>query len=484
MRHKAIAIAVAAGMSSGIAGAQESITALVVQGDNVAGVGNVTTIDNLAVNNSGQWIVEADTDHPNTNEDQVLIKNGQLFLRQGQALAAPAGTTISSFDSVNLNSAGHSGWNFFLGGNVTSSTDSGIFFDDVLVFQESHISTSPSFSPGTPYIGFFEVKINDSNQMLIIASVDDPNIPTTVDRALVRLDYDAGTGAFTEHVIIKEGDLPPGMAGGMTDMLTAPQNFDLNNAGDAIYVPRTGTTDYVYRNLELLAGEGLESPIPGRQWANLGAASVGINNHGDYVYTGQLTGNTATDLVIIRNGAVYRQEGDEAPGFPGLIIEGFGTSRIVDIADNGSVVWFADTNASTDIDGILYVNETPVLREGTTVVQTTFGSLTVATINNGQDAFAMSPNGRYVIAEVVLTDGATNRQAVLLIDMGEPAPTCYPNCDGSTTAPILNVADFTCFLSKFAAGDPYANCDGSTTEPILNVADFTCFLSKFAAGCP
>jgi hypothetical protein len=29
----------------------------------------------------------------------------------------------------------------------------------------------------------------------------------------------------------------------------------------------------------------------------------------------------------------------------------------------------------------------------------------------------------------------------------------------------------------------YANCDGSTTEPILNVADFTCFLSKFAAGC-
>jgi DNA-binding beta-propeller fold protein YncE len=62
-------------------------------------------------------------------------------------------------------------------------------------------------------------------------------------------------------------------------------------------------------------------------------------------------------------------------------------------------------------------------------------------------------------------------------------PACYANCDGSTTEPILNVADFTCFLSKFAGQDPYANCDGSTTEPILNVADFTCFLSKFAAGC-
>jgi agmatine deiminase len=65
--------------------------------------------------------------------------------------------------------------------------------------------------------------------------------------------------------------------------------------------------------------------------------------------------------------------------------------------------------------------------------------------------------------------------------IGQP---CYANCDGSTAAPILNVADFTCFLSKFAAQDPYANCDGSTEPPVLNVADFTCFLSKFAAGCP
>ena len=60
---------------------------------------------------------------------------------------------------------------------------------------------------------------------------------------------------------------------------------------------------------------------------------------------------------------------------------------------------------------------------------------------------------------------------------------CYANCDSSTTAPILNVADFTCFLQRFAAADPYANCDNSTTNPVLNVADFTCFLQRFAAGC-
>ena len=65
-----------------------------------------------------------------------------------------------------------------------------------------------------------------------------------------------------------------------------------------------------------------------------------------------------------------------------------------------------------------------------------------------------------------------------------PKRACYANCDGSTGSPALNIADFGCFLNKFAAGDPYANCDRSAVVPVLTVADFGCFLNKFAAGCP
>jgi hypothetical protein len=69
---------------------------------------------------------------------------------------------------------------------------------------------------------------------------------------------------------------------------------------------------------------------------------------------------------------------------------------------------------------------------------------------------------------------------------------CYANCDQSTTAPILNINDFQCFLNSFAAAQSlppnqqatsYANCDQSTTQPILNVNDFQCFVNKFAVGC-
>jgi hypothetical protein len=57
------------------------------------------------------------------------------------------------------------------------------------------------------------------------------------------------------------------------------------------------------------------------------------------------------------------------------------------------------------------------------------------------------------------------------------------NCDGSTGTPVLSASDFTCFLSKFRAGDPYANCDGSTGSPTLTASDFTCFLAAFRSGC-
>jgi hypothetical protein len=72
-------------------------------------------------------------------------------------------------------------------------------------------------------------------------------------------------------------------------------------------------------------------------------------------------------------------------------------------------------------------------------------------------------------------------------------PLCYANCDASTTPPVANVGDFTCFLQQYSAAillpgtqqvSHYANCDGSTLSPVINVADFTCFLQKYAAGCP
>jgi hypothetical protein len=69
---------------------------------------------------------------------------------------------------------------------------------------------------------------------------------------------------------------------------------------------------------------------------------------------------------------------------------------------------------------------------------------------------------------------------------------CYANCDQSTTQPVVNTGDFTCFLQQYSSAvtlaSPqqqahYANCDSSTTFPQVNTGDFTCFLQKYATGC-
>jgi hypothetical protein len=100
--------------------------------------------------------------------------------------------------------------------------------------------------------------------------------------------------------------------------------------------------------------------------------------------------------------------------------------------------------------------------------------------------FILGDEANFATAKRFDSREATNAsfRPVLQVTFTPPAGGCYANCDGSTTPPILNVLDFSCFLNKFAAGNTYANCDGSTTPPILNVLDFSCFLNKFAAGCP
>jgi hypothetical protein len=56
-------------------------------------------------------------------------------------------------------------------------------------------------------------------------------------------------------------------------------------------------------------------------------------------------------------------------------------------------------------------------------------------------------------------------------------PVCYADCNGDHA---LNVNDFVCFQSAFAAASPSADCNH---DSLLNVNDFVCFQSAFAAGC-
>lgn len=394
------------------------------QTDNVAGVGNITTINALAVNNQGKWLIEADTDHANANADIVVLLNGVLQYREDQPLGAPPGATISSFDSLNLNNNADTGWNLFLR-NQATGTDSGIYFNSTLALWESTISTSPSFGPNTPYIGFFDVKMNDSNQMAVVASVDDPNIASTVDRAMVRLDYNAGSNTYVENVISKEGDLVLGSA--IADYSTGMHNSAINNAGDMLFIADTTaatTTDGVLmRNSTPLAQEGVSitAGANARTYETILGRGIDMNDSGDWALKANMTGDTLTDEALIVNNTIVHQEGQNIPAIGLFTLESFGTtSGPIQIDNSGNLIWYGDWNdANTAIDSGLFWNDQLIVQEGVTMV----GGFLVQAIASGEVSFDVSDDGQWLLFEATLRDvnAGVNFNSAVLVQIPTPA---------------------------------------------------------------
>lgn len=396
---------------------------LILEGDSVPSVGLVTSVNNLAVNDSGTWIVEVDTDGP-VDDDSALIANGVLYLQEGMPILD---TEISSFDTVNLNNSGFSGWNLFLEG-PTSDLDSGVFGQPGgLLIRESDVSAAPEFGVGTTYVGFLECKVTHAGDVLVMASVDDPDVPTGVDRALVWLDIDQGAGTVTESVVVAEGDVLPGQTEAVADLENGPHNFDANDAGDVIFIADlTGdaSVDHaVYVNSTLIAQEGSIESGTGRAWLTLASAECALNASGDWVLSGTLAGDTDSNLVIVSSAGVVAQESDSLAAIAPHRLTSFGSGPVL-LDDGGDVLWYGDwDDPDTDVDTGLFLNDELIVQEGVTMV----GDRVIDTLRGIQDGYTMSDSGRFIVFEAILDDGT---EGAFRIDRGGAA-LAMPGCSGN-----------------------------------------------------
>ena len=438
----------------------QSFDVLVLEGDTVSGVGAVSRVENVVVNGLGSWIVEVDTDHPNTDEDGALLRDGVLYLREGQPLTLPAGASIGSFDSLTLNAAGNSGWNLFLDGTSGSSDDSGIFFNDTLVIQEGTATTAGGFTAGTPYLGFFETKFNAANQILVVATLEDPAIATSVDQALMLITVDGAGNLLSEVALAKEGDLLPGQSSAVSSFGTNPHLFALNEAGvPAFFADLDGSTSFdgtFYVGTVLVAQEGSASPVAGRNWESLNSKPIHLNNAGGYVFRGNLAGATTDDEIIVSNGAVVVREGDVLPDISPFEIVDFGSAPL-HISDQGDVFWYGRWNDSSNNRG-LFRNQSLLVQEGVT----TIGGQVLQSLSSVQDAFSVSADGGLVLFRGEL-QGDLSGAFLLTLGLIMTDPT--PGIAGQTnTVSVSNCTPGASvyFGASTAAGSDPLGCGGNT----------------------
>lgn len=394
---------------------------LVLEGDTVTGVGVITGIDKLAVNGVGGWLVEVNTDNVDTSIDRVVLGPLGLSYQEGQALALPAGASLAGFSplqALTLNDAGQSGWTLFLG---VAPDHSAIYRNVDLVLVEGALSGAAGFSAGTPYTFFHQTRINNTDQILVRTTVDDPAIASSADMALVVFQLD-GLGALaSETIVAKEGDILPGQAFAAASVGGGAHNLSYNDAGDVMYVvetvdPNPTADGAIYLNSTVLAQEGAPSPVTGRNWLFLSALGSStpfdLSNNGLHtLLRGQLTGSSTDDQLVALDGAKFVQEGDSPSDISPFLLTGFGAGALR-VTDGGDVVWIGDwDDPDTTRDVGLFYNKQLLVQEGVTTV----GGVLVDSIWIGMHNFAVSADGRYILFEASLTGGLNG---AFLIDRG------------------------------------------------------------------
>jgi hypothetical protein len=378
----------------------------------------------------------------------LAFKQGDLYTGMVDIPAGNSGdeTVGNSVGSYHLLNDGRVGSHDTTIGNISSLRRPAVTYSRAM-FQEIDVSTVTSY---------------DGTGSVLWEAMDGNGFYTTPSGAhwwLTGRHTNSLSGprvlVYDGRVRVEQGQLVPGSS------MVAGDVFQVFMAGNGDYMARgrdnSGTTsaapDWAIRNGALIAKSGDPiTPGSGEHWGDTFLAVV-ANRVGDYVIIGNTdaAGTSANEVAVLNGTQVVMREGDPVDldgngvfddnafiGRGDPTLPAFGTS-----VTGGTISWWLTDDRT--LFGLLN------LRDG-----------------QGNDINTTSP-------------GFGTGQAFIRKTLGAA---CYANCDNSTSQPMLNVADFTCFLQKFSLGDPYANCDASTANPTLNVADFTCFLQKFALGCP
>jgi len=491
------------------ASAQPLIDAPVAEDDQITGIGTVTSIEDVHINNQGDYILKVVRQTPFTGGFAIINQNGPL-ITSGQNLGLGDTRTYQSFGTARLNNKGDWTTDAFITGYPDGIDRAALVFNGQILITQGDHANAPQFPPNTTYTAIIEAYPTDNDQIFLRARVDSPaytNIPyaTWPDHdALIRLQLNRNptTGevtSFTETVLIQQNQTLPGTLNPnaqTAEIQFLPHTTAVAPDGSA-WVARVeallpldlpivaDANDWtVVQSGTVILEELDDSPVPGRPHQFLDASGLDINTKGDIAIKANLTGDFIDDEIIaINETTIVVQENESLPDIAPFRLGTIGNANgPLFIDDNANVLWVGSwNNPDTNANDGLFRNRKLIIESGVTPAR----GLTVTRLDDGRKGFALSDNGRFAIANARLEDpDAGPRDAALRIDFG--AQTCPADTNNDQT---VGLDDLLTVLANFGNAPAGGPADGDIHPPgapdgTVGLEDLLLVLANFSNTCP
>lgn len=416
-----LGLAAAGSITSAAAAQAPDPKVLVKEGDTIVGMGSLQSMTYVQINDTGMWTAFIDTDNIDSNRDVAILRNGFVTLREGTTLFSPSNTTLDDFDSINLSETGHLGMclRVAVGGSVREA----LYWNTVPIALRDTILVDPLVGANTDWETFDICKINTANEVFVIGDVNNPANGTGRDATLCRFKVDAIGNLIETEVLLTKGQFLPALGTSVNDLPITEHALAVNKHGDYLtLVFGLGGAQgnaYLINAETIVAAEQSPSPVAGRNWNVLtNIPKMWLNDNGDYCFTGALTGSGGGNYLVVKNGAKFAQSGDTYPTFSSSPLIN-GSAAPLFVANDGNMFWRADTALNDDA----YLrNFTPIVQQNVT----TIGGDLVLTVEQTDNAFSVSRNGRFFAGRVDLQLGG---ETALFVDFGLTLP--LPGCAGN-----------------------------------------------------
>lgn len=411
-----------------ITASAQTFTEILKEGDPVPGAASgelIERIDNVDINNNGDWLVELNGNGDSLS-DQYMLLNGVIIWQEGTTLGftAPAGKEAGSYvDVMDINDNGDVLFITALRNIGTTSTAGFLAVRNGVTLIEADVTpcNAASLPAASFYSSISEIWQNNNGQLLVIGGV---NLGATGNEKaiILRIDVDMVGNIISETKLALVGETLPG-----PNHVTPVQGFSTSKGRQAIndngecmwYVDDDHTvapgstlsdsnmymTDGMLNSTLLYNEAGAFPTDLADVFDHFSTAEVDLNNNGDFVFSGFDRGPSADDSWIFKSiGGVITtiaHEGDAVPAsIPGpWLVAGFGFGGVVPMSNDGDVLWYIDwDDPDTSIDSALMFNDSVIMHEGVSVLS----GMLVDDVPNSDSEVAMSDDGTIAIVEVVI----------------------------------------------------------------------------------